>query len=73
MFKELNFFKKKREYSNPNKYIIKKGKFIRDFKKLYEKIDDPWNQTKNLENDEQFLFFLSGLFNYFNKKKNYQF
>ena len=69
MFKEQNFFKKKRGYSNPNKYIIKKGKFIRDFKKLYEKIDDPWNQTKNLENDEQFLFFLSGLFNYFNKRK----
>ena len=68
MFKEQNLLKRQK-YKNPNKYIINKGSFIRDFEGLYKRINDPWNQSKNLENDEQYIFFLSGLFNYFNKKK----
>ena len=30
-----------------NNYIIKNGTFIRDFEKMYENIEDPWNQNKN--------------------------
>lgn len=40
------------KYKDPNKYIIKKKVFIRDFKKLYEKIKDPWNQHKNFYEEE---------------------
>jgi len=60
---------KQKKYKNPNKYIIKNNKFIRDFDKLYKNIDDPWNQKKNFEFSEQFIFCISGLLNYLNKNK----
>ena len=68
MFKEQNL-NNKQKYKNPNKYIIHKSKYVRDFSNLYKNIKDPWYQSKNFENDEQYIFLLSGLFNYFNKKK----
>lgn len=40
---------------NPNKYLIKNNKFIRDFKRLYSEIKDPWCQNKNLKQDITFL------------------
>ena len=52
---------KKKKYKNPNKYIIKNNKFIREFDKLYKNINDPWNQKKNFEFSEQFIFCISGL------------
>ena len=36
---------------NPNKYLISKGKFIRNFTKMYQDIKDPWHQKKNFSND----------------------
>tara|TARA_Y100000389_G_scaffold193246_1_gene221814 strand:+ start:74 stop:706 length:633 start_codon:yes stop_codon:yes gene_type:complete len=60
---------KKKKYKTPNKYIIKNNKFIREFDKLYKNINDPWNQKKNFEFSEQFIFCISGLINYFNKNK----
>ena len=36
---------------NPNKYLISKGKFIRNFTKMYQNIKDPWQQKKNFSND----------------------
>ncbi len=60
---------KYQKYKNPNKYIIKNNKFIRDFDKLYKNIDDPWNQKKNFEFSEQFIFCISGLLNRINKNK----
>lgn len=36
---------------NPNKYLISKGKFIRNFTKMYQNIKDPWLQKKNFSND----------------------
>lgn len=52
-------------YKNPNKYLIKKNKFVRDFEKLYTEITDPWNQKKNFNIDETTLI-LEGYLNYFN-------
>ena len=60
---------KKKKYKNPNKYIIKNNRFIRDFEKLYKNIDDPWNQKSFFEFSEQFIFCISGLLNYLNKNK----
>ena len=60
---------KQQKYKNPNKYIIKNNKFIRDFDKLYKNIDDPWNQKKNFEFSEQFIFCISGLLNRINENK----
>tara|TARA_S200000501_G_C20725942_1_gene700607 strand:- start:11 stop:634 length:624 start_codon:yes stop_codon:yes gene_type:complete len=60
-------FKKNLSYKNPNKYLIKNKKFIRDFKRLYFKIPDPWNQKKNFNIDETTLI-LEGYLNYFNSK-----
>jgi 2-polyprenyl-3-methyl-5-hydroxy-6-metoxy-1,4-benzoquinol methylase len=36
---------------NPNKYLIKNNKFIRDFERLYSEIKDPWFQDKNFKED----------------------
>ena len=60
---------KDKKYTNPNKYIINNNKFIRDFEKLYKNIKDPWNQKKNFEKNEDFIFCLSGIINYLNKSK----
>ena len=57
------------KYKNPNKFIIKKNKFIRDFDKLYRQISDPWSQKKNFEYSEQFIFCISGVLNQINKTK----
>ena len=35
------------KYKNPNKYIIKKNKFVNNFEELYKNITDPWLQHKN--------------------------
>ena len=59
--------KKNLSYKNQNKYLIKKKKIIRDFKRLYFKIPDPWNQKKNFNIDETTLI-LEGYLNYFNSK-----
>jgi 2-polyprenyl-3-methyl-5-hydroxy-6-metoxy-1,4-benzoquinol methylase len=40
---------------NPNKYLIKNNIFIRDFKRLYSEIKDPWGQDKKLHEDITFL------------------
>ena len=40
---------------NPNKYLIKNNNFIRDFKRLYSEIKDPWCQDKKLQEDITFL------------------
>lgn len=34
-----------------NKYIISSEEFVRDFEKMYQVIDDPWDQEKNHESD----------------------
>ena len=60
---------KNKKYKNPNKYIIYNNKFIKNFEKLYKEIEDPWNQTQNFENNEDFIFCLSGIFNILNKSK----
>ena len=57
------------KYKNPNKFIIKKNKFIRDFDKLYRQISDPWSQKKNFEYSKQFIFCISGVLNQINKTK----
>lgn len=59
--------KKNISYENPNKYLIKNKNFTRDFKKLYSKITDPWNQKKNFSIDQTTLI-LEGYFNYLNRK-----
>ncbi len=59
--------KKNISLKNPNKYLIKNKNFIRDFKKLYSKIKDPWNQRKNFHIDETTII-LEGYLNYLNKK-----
>jgi len=46
---------KKLKYKNPNKYLIKKNLFIRDFEDLYKNIKDPWNQNQNFENEESVI------------------
>ena len=63
----MKFFYKDKNYQNPNKFIIKKNNFLRDFKSLYKKIDDPWNQKKNF-NIDQSIIILDGLINYINNK-----
>ena len=60
---------KYQKYKNPNKYIIKHNKFVRDFDKLYKNINDPWDHKKNFEFSEQFIFCISGLLNRINKNK----
>ena len=62
MFKNL-------KYKNPNKYLIKKDLFIRNFKKLYQKIDDPWNQHKNFFEEESVIILKSFIEKFSNKKK----
>tara|TARA_B100001057_G_C22677013_1_gene882221 strand:+ start:246 stop:878 length:633 start_codon:yes stop_codon:yes gene_type:complete len=57
------------KYKNPNMFLIKDNKFIRNFDKLYKNIKDPWNQKKNFETSEQFIFCISGLLNHINKNK----
>lgn len=52
MFKKLN-------YKNPNKYLIKKKLFIRNFEELYKNIEDPWNQDRNFFEEESVLFSLN--------------
>ena len=49
---------KYQKYKNPNKFLIKNNKFIRNFDKLYKNIKDPWNQKKtlNLVNNLFFVF-----------------
>ena len=61
---------KNKKYKNPNKYIINNNKFIRDFENMYKNITDPWCQKQNFEKSEDFIFCLSGLLNYINKKKS---
>ena len=34
-----------------NKYIIKDGKFIRDFEGMYRHFEDPWDQRAKSQND----------------------
>tara|TARA_B100001029_G_scaffold174581_1_gene174856 strand:- start:390 stop:1010 length:621 start_codon:yes stop_codon:yes gene_type:complete len=64
MFKNL-------KYKNPNKYLIKKDLFIRNFKKLYQKIDDPWNQHKNFFEEESVIILKSFIEKFSNKKKKF--
>ena len=62
-------FKKNYNYKNPNKHIIKNKKFIKNFKLLYTKIKDPWNQKKFFFNDKSIII-LDGLINHINKNYN---
>ena len=64
---------KHQKFKNPNKYIIKNNKFVRNFDKLYNNINDPWNQKKNFEFSDQFIFCISGLLNRINKNKKKNF
>lgn len=63
-------FKKNLKYKNPNVYLIKKKKFIRNWENLYANIKDPWNQNQNFSNDETVII-LKSLINKLlkNKKK----
>ena len=56
-------------YKNPNKYLIRKKKFIRDFSSLYKNIKDPWNQNKNFKNEETIIFSLDIIDRLAKKKK----
>ena len=40
--------KKRKDYQD---YVIKDGKFLGNFEEMYEKVEDPWNQSidKNIE------------------------
>ena len=58
---------KKKKYENPNKFIIHKNKFVRNFKDLYSEIKDPWAQKKNFNIDETTLI-LDGFFRLINKR-----
>ena len=58
---------KKKKYKNPNKFLIKKNKFLRNFKDLYTEINDPWSQKENFNIDETTLI-LDGFFNAINQK-----
>jgi len=40
---------------NCNEFLIKDGKFIREFEKMYKVIKDPWSQEKNSDSDIHFL------------------
>ena len=62
-------FKKNYNYKNPNKYIIKNKRFIKNFKLLYTKIKDPWDQKKFFFNDKSIII-LDGLINHINKNYN---
>ena len=64
MFKNL-------KYKNPNKYLIKKDLFIRNFEKLYQKIDDPWNQHSNFFEEESVIILKSFIEKFSNKKKKF--
>lgn len=55
------------KYKNPNKYIIKKNKFINNFEELYKNITDPWNQNKNFKK-EQIHFFLKNFIDLYTQK-----
>lgn len=59
------------KYKNPNKYIIKKKKFINNFEDLYRKIKDPWNQHKNFKN-EQIHYFLKHFLDLYTKKGKFK-
>jgi len=50
-----------------NKYLIKRGRFIRNFDQMYKKVKDPWNQKKNNKLDIHFLIIVA-LFKKFYKK-----
>lgn len=63
------FPKIKKDYKNPNKYLIKNNKFIRKFDELYKNIKDPWSQKKTFEMSEHYLFCISGLINNLKKYK----
>ena len=64
MFKNL-------KYKNPNKYLIKKDLFIRNFEKLYQKINDPWNQHSNFFEEESVIILKSFIEKFSNKKKKF--
>lgn len=34
-----------------NQFIIKDGVFLRDFEAMYQKVEDPWDQSKNHDDD----------------------
>jgi len=34
--------------NNYHDYVIRDGKFIRDFDQMYKNCDDPWNQDTNI-------------------------
>ena len=58
---------KKKKYTNPNKFLIHKDKFVRNFKDLYSEIKDPWAQKQNFDIDETTLI-LDGFFKIINKQ-----
>jgi SAM-dependent methyltransferase len=60
---------KKKNYINPNKYLIKKKKFIKDFEGLYRDIKDPWFQKKNFLNDETVVILKPFLNEFINQQK----
>jgi|TARA_Y100000389_G_scaffold205072_1_gene262718 2-polyprenyl-3-methyl-5-hydroxy-6-metoxy-1,4-benzoquinol methylase len=60
---------KNTKYINPNKYLIKKNFFIRDFQSLYKSIKDPWNQNKNFENEESVIILKALISKLSNNKK----
>lgn len=54
---------------NCNDYIIKENKeFPRDFDKMYQNINDPWNQTKRGHNDISLNLILNNLKIFYSKK-----
>jgi len=52
-----------------NKYIIKKGKFIRNWERLHQKVHDPWNNKKDHKLHIHFLI-ADALCKKFYKKKS---
>ena len=63
----MKLFNKKLNYLDPNKFIIKKNNFLRDFKSLYQNIDDPWNQKKNFDIDQSIMI-LDGIIKHINNR-----
>ena len=59
---------KKKKYKNPNIYLIKQNKFLRDWEGLYRNIKDPWNQNYNFANDESVMI-VKSFINRFAKNK----
>ena len=57
----------KKKYTNPNKFLIHKDKFVRNFKDLYSEIKDPWAQKQNFDIDETTPI-LDGFFKIINKQ-----